>query len=114
MGDLLTRWRGQAQRLTGRTPQAIAEGAQCVAEPPLCAEQISPGMLDRVAESTLEDVVARRSTWTPRKRADRGRPTARGMRMASSVDHLALVDGVTAAVLAQSVPLVSCAFNPLD
>ncbi len=25
--------------------------------------------------------------------------------MASSVDHLALVDGVTAAVLAQSVPL---------
>jgi len=27
------------------------------------------------------------------------------MRMASSVDHLALVDGVTAAVLAQSVPL---------
>lgn len=105
LSDLLARWRVQAHQLTGHPPQAIADGALHAERRPLRIDQISPEMVRRLAEITLDDVMARRSTWTPWNVLTEAARTTRGLRMASSADRLAFVDQVAAAVLDASTPL---------
>ena len=103
--DLLARWRDQAQRLTGRNPQVIA--AEALQTPPraLRAAEVPLEAIHRLADHTLAEVMSRRSTWTPWNVTTEACRTTRGVRMASTADRLALVDRVTAVVLAASIPL---------
>lgn len=105
LADLLTRWRDQAQRLTGRTPQVIT--AEALQAPPrsLRADEVPLEAIHRLADHTLAEVMSRRSTWTPWNVTTEACRTTRGVRMASTADRLALVDQVTAAVLEASIPL---------
>ena len=102
---LLTRWREHAARLTGRTPQAIAGDALRTGGRPLRAAQVSPTVIDRLAEHTQGAVMARRAVWTPWNVLTEAARVTRGLRMASATDRLALLDQVATAVLAASTPL---------
>lgn len=105
LADLLSRWRDQAQRLTGRTPQALTEEALRASARPLAAAQVPPDLVRRLSEVTLENVMARRSTWTSWNVLTEAARTTRGVRMASTADRMTLVDSVATAVLAASTPL---------
>jgi hypothetical protein len=59
----------------------------------------------RLAELALQQVMVRRSVWTPWNAVTEAARVTRGLRMASTADRLALLDRVAAAVLAQSTPL---------
>lgn len=103
--DLLSQWREQAQRLTGHAPQALADGALRAAGRPLTVAQVPQDLVRLLSEATLEDVMARRSTWTSWNVLTEAARTTRGVRMASTTDRMALVDRVAAAVLAASTTL---------
>jgi conjugative relaxase-like TrwC/TraI family protein len=105
LSELLVKWREQAQRLTGHAPQVIADGTLQVSTRPLRVDQISPDLVLRLADETLENVMVRRSTWTPWNVLTEAARTTRGIRMVSSADRRALIDSVTAAVLDASTPL---------
>ncbi len=105
LSELLTRWRSQAHRLTGRSPQVITAGALTTQTKGLAVGQVSLETLQRLAARTLEQMMERRSTWTPWNVLTEAARTTRGLRMATSNDRFTLVDQVAAAVLEASLSL---------
>ena len=103
--QLLLQWRGHAQRITGRTPEQIADAALAGRPRPLTFRQVPDEMIRRAAALTLQRTMGRRSTWTRWNVLAEAARTTRGLRMASRDDRLALLDRVTELVLTESVSL---------
>jgi len=99
--DLLDRWRATARRLTGRDPHTIADGA-LLRHPArrIRADRVGQTAVQRLADLSLAEVMARRATWTPWNVLTEAARATRGLRMATATDRIHLLDRVATATLA--------------
>ena len=103
--ELMSKWRTQAQDLTSHSPITLAAGALNGGAPVIRVEDLRPGDVEELAHMTLEELMVRRSTWTPWNALTEASRTTRALRTASPQQRIELIDAVTAAVLAKSLPL---------
>ena len=102
---LMDRWRTQAEALTGRAPLALADSALSGSTGVITVDDLTPDDLGRLAQTTLEALMVRRSTWTPWNVVTEVSRTTRGLRTTSPQERIRFIDFVTAAVIDASLPL---------
>lgn len=110
--ELLASWQDRAEGATGQPAEMLAAAvtAQAWTTPAWRHDEIVDNALTTLTRDVLAGCLARRSTWTIANiHAEVARAT-RDLRLASTGDRLALLDRITTAVLAQSVPLFDPAF----
>ena len=103
--ELMDRWRDQARDLTGKAPADLAARALATTGNPMHVGALDPHDVQQLAEATLQELMIRRSTWTPWNVTTEAHRTTRNLRTAGTAERIALVDAVTTAVLTLSIPL---------
>ncbi|MCA0328457.1 MAG: relaxase domain-containing protein [Actinobacteria bacterium] len=109
--ELLREWRDRALALTGHSPDRLTASAlprdrrRRSTPRPLHSDDVSDGLVDRLADASVASVMARRSTWTRWNLLADAARTTRGLRMATPADRHALHDRVVTAALARCLAL---------
>ena len=106
LGDLLHGWQQRSTQATGHAPEELVGAAMHASHSrPLTSAQVSDGIVDRLSNVVLDQVLTRRSTWTQTNLLAESARATRGLRMASPTDRHALHTRVIAAALDRCISL---------